>query len=155
MRKEKINQAKRLIRLLMLDHNLDGWSIKVSKTRSTIAETFYKDKTIMFSSSFLKIASLDQLIGVTLHEIAHALVGEGHGHDKVFVDKCKEISPTDEYAKEFMRIHINNYIVSCPRCEQKGGETKQRNAYCAVCFNKDKELIKLESKRNPIYVKAW
>ena len=42
------------------------------------------------------LSSLDQVRDTILHEIAHALVGPGHGHDAVWKRKCREVGARPE-----------------------------------------------------------
>ena len=49
---------------------------------------WHHTKTISMSRNFLRTATFDQMENIFLHEIAHALVGEGHGHDRVWKHKA-------------------------------------------------------------------
>jgi hypothetical protein len=51
----------------------------------------YDDRTVYLSSKVVTLWTLDQVDTVLLHEIAHALVGPNHGHDKIWQAKCLEI----------------------------------------------------------------
>lgn len=84
----------------MGEHGLIGWKFKIdTRTHCRRGCCKYLSRTISVSEYYL--ASHDDMIRDTiLHEIAHALVGPGHGHDGVWKAKCKEIGARPERCKD-------------------------------------------------------
>lgn len=140
---------------LLVENGLGDWTIKLNNKRSVLAETYHSKKTITFSTPFLIIADKEQLVGVTLHEAAHALVGAGHGHDNVFVKKCKEISPNDEYARYGVTIPLRKYILTCTNCGYSGTNNLKKVRYCGVCFKKDGSIHEFKVTENILKVNVW
>ena len=58
----------------------------------------------------------DEVRDTILHEIAHALVGPGHGHDAVWKAKCVEVGAKPEAA------------AATPTCPRAGGRRRARSA---------------------------
>lgn len=139
---------------LFLENGLSDWKFKMNNSRSNLAETFHSDKTISFSKSFLLVADKEQFEGVTLHEIAHALLGPGFGHGDEFIAKCTEISPNADYAKISTNVPIRRYILTCPSCGISGCHNRKRDYYCVPC-EQNGEMVKFDIKVNKIEVEMW
>lgn len=140
---------------LLVENGLSDWKIKINNRRSSLAEAWHSEKTIFFSKYFLIVADQDQLIGVTLHEATHALLGRGHGHNSTFVEKCKEISPTDEYAQRSADIPLRRYILTCPDCGQRGSNNLNLTRYCGKCFINESKQVAFNIEPNELKVKEW
>lgn len=151
----KLELAMLEIAKLMKDNGLGKWTVKLNSKRTSLAETFHSEKTIYFSKPFIMVADKSQVVGVTLHEVAHALVGAGHGHDKVFREKCVEISPNSDYAEHATSIQLKKYILTCPKCGQSGSNNKNEDRYCGKCFTKDESMVKFDIKENNLKVVLW
>ncbi len=118
---------------LMIQHGLSDWRVQLQSKRTVLADTARFQKRIRYSKHFIKIATQEQFDGVTLHEIAHALVGAGHGHDAVFKKKVIEIGGDNMYAQRSVNIQIYKYQLSCPSCEATGGCNRVRSGLCRKC----------------------
>lgn len=122
---------------LLIKNGLNDWKLKINRKRSAIAQTAHDQKTIYYSKYFLMITDKSQLEGITLHEIAHALLGYGYGHSSKFIKLCKKISPTSLYARSSINIPIRKYIATCPICGYSGSYNRNDKAlYCAKCCKK-------------------
>lgn len=158
MVEEKVEKKLRVAVLeaakLLSDNGLGDWQLKLNNKRTSLAETDHTEKTIHYSKHFLVVADREQLTGVTLHEAAHALVGQGHGHNEVFVKKCKEISPNEDYAQRAVSIPLRKYILTCPKCGQTGSNNLNKPRYCGKCFNNNKEMVAFDIKENKLKVRS-
>lgn len=61
-----------------------GWKIDWDNARSRNGQCRYGTKTLSFSRILTKERSVEGVHNTILHEIAHALVGPGHGHNNVW-----------------------------------------------------------------------
>ena len=79
-----LNQARELATGLMARHRLAGWRLVFdgAKTRAGVCRSDRKE--IGLSRTLIALYSPEQVTETVLHEIAHALVGPRHGHDRVW-----------------------------------------------------------------------
>lgn len=85
--------AARMAINLMTDHGLyaQGWSFNWMRGKNTLGLCRHGSKEIQLSSYLVQLNDENAVRLVVLHEIAHALVGSGHGHDAVWQRKCLSI----------------------------------------------------------------
>lgn len=158
LEEQKYRQAVLLGARLMVKHGLGDWKVGIHAKRAVLADCSNRLKTIRYSKHFLHITEQDQFERVTLHEIAHALVGPGHGHDNVFKRKCREITPGKAYDGKSApeSVHIYKYKIVCPECGIEGGTNRKRMfpPVCLACSKKGKkiEFIWFENNLN---LKIW
>jgi predicted SprT family Zn-dependent metalloprotease len=133
---------------LMKHHGLldRGWRFKLGNSKRRLGMCSHDEKTIEFSKWYLDNPDED-IVDTILHEIAHALVGRGHGHDDVWVDKCYEIGAKPErLADPTVKSKAQpNFLIRCenPDCPVKPSVKKYRikreywaNATCRYCGGK-------------------
>ena len=87
----QITDARRMARSLMDEHGLTSWRLVFdnAKTRAGVCRPARKE--IGLSRALTQLHSEAEVRDTVLHEIAHALVGAGHGHDAVWRAKALEI----------------------------------------------------------------
>jgi len=77
---------------LMGQHGLHGCAFRFNRCKQAMGLCVYHRKIIGLSIYFVERDNpVEEIRDTILHEIAHALVGPGHGHDKVWKKKCIEI----------------------------------------------------------------
>lgn len=151
---DKIEQAMLRGSQLLIENGLGDWRVKVNNKRTSLAETWHKEKMIVFSKKFIMISTKEQFEGVALHEIAHALLGRGHGHDEKFVELCTKISGHNKYAQKSTTANIGRYMFSCPSCGQTASHNSNKDKYCGICF-KNGETVKFNMRINKLEVRQW
>ena len=74
-----------------------GWSF-VWDTRAVrrYGQCRYRSKEIGITKKLANINTIEETKDVVLHEIAHALVGRGHGHDHVWKRMCRKVGAKPE-----------------------------------------------------------
>lgn len=70
------------------------WNFAFSNAKTQVGLCSYRRKTIYVSKHFAKLNNVEVIEQTLLHEIAHALVGSGHGHDRVWSTKARSIGFT-------------------------------------------------------------
>ena len=110
-----ITQTQALASELMDQHNLIGWRFIWDYARSRGGQTCYSARTISLSRHLVPLWTDEQVRNVILHEIAHALVGPGHGHDRVWTYKCLSIGG-DGNRTHSNPTHRKRWEAHCDTC---------------------------------------
>src|SRR5947209_15308840 len=89
-------EVQKLAGDLLAAHGLDGWTFAFNRRKRAMGYCYYGSKTVELSVYFVE-SNPDAVIRDTLlHEIAHALVGPEHGHDRAWKEKCLELGAKPE-----------------------------------------------------------
>ena len=84
-------EAGKLARSLMAEHGLNHWCFAWSRAKKQLGLCDFIKETIYLSKILTPHREEKNVRNTILHEIAHALVGYGHGHNRVWRRKCIEI----------------------------------------------------------------
>ena len=87
----KISEGISTARTLMNQHGLTNWAIQTDRAKKRFGLCMHRCKTISISERHFLFSPQEDIVDTILHEIAHALVGPGHGHNHVWKAKCREI----------------------------------------------------------------
>lgn len=100
--------------MLLGRHGLQGWSVKCDHSKSRAGLCNHTVKNISLSKHLLSSSAPEAAItNIILHEIAHAIVGHGHGHDDVWKQKAIEIG-CDGNRCHNIAFAQPKYKLSCP-----------------------------------------
>jgi predicted SprT family Zn-dependent metalloprotease len=154
---QKYSQALVRGAQLMMQHGLNDWTVKLHSKRRVLADCSVRTRTIRYSKHFLTITTPEQLEGVTLHEIAHALVGPGHGHDLVFKRKVIEIGGDPNYSHASVKdpVSTHKYNLICPECGTASKSNRKRDYICGKCSRDKGERVTLVAVENVLTVVPW
>ena len=91
--RRELNEADRLIQDLMVRqkvyHGLaDEWSATFDLAAGRAGICYFRKKLICLAVSYCMTAPEEELIDTVLHEVAHALVGAEHNHDRKLANCC-------------------------------------------------------------------
>lgn len=120
---------------LMFEHGLiqDGWTFKFDNARRRFGVCNYTNKRIGLSAPLTKIREPDNVRNTILHEIAHALVGRGHGHDSVWRSKAIEIGCNGQRCSNDATIK-GKWVAVCPAGHTHYKHRRPRaNTSCGLC----------------------
>jgi predicted SprT family Zn-dependent metalloprotease len=109
--------ARKLALELMARHGLIGWSFDLNRQKRTLGLCRYGTKTIELSIYLVDRNDPEVVRETILHEIAHALVGPGHGHDRVWKAKAIEIGARPERCGQ-ADMPAGRWRADCPGCGQ-------------------------------------
>lgn len=112
---------------LMTEHGLTakGWKLAWMRGKSTMGLCCHGPREIRLSTYLVQHNTEESVRLVMLHEIAHALVGSGHGHDNVWHSKCLSIGGDGQRCVDEAVVAPKGVWVSrCP----KGHESDQHRA---------------------------
>jgi predicted SprT family Zn-dependent metalloprotease len=114
-------ETSNLANSLMAKHNLisQGWVFEFDNAKRRFGVCRFRSKVIGLSKPLVSTNDVTEVTDTILHEIAHALVGCGHGHDYVWKAKCREIGCRPERCytpQEGTRIE-GRYQATCGGCK--------------------------------------
>jgi predicted SprT family Zn-dependent metalloprotease len=95
---------------------LRDWRFAYNRRKREMGLCLFDARIIALSVHFVEMNDDHFIRDTLLHEIAHALVGPGHGHDAVWKSKCREVGARPE------RL-----------CHEAIMPTGRWQAYCAGC----------------------
>jgi predicted SprT family Zn-dependent metalloprotease len=81
-------EVRQLALGLLVSHGLSGWSFAYNRRKRTLGLCVYHRRTLELSLHFVERNGVAAIRDTLLHEIAHALVGPGHGHDAAWKRQC-------------------------------------------------------------------
>lgn len=150
---EKILYIERLARQLLDQHGLQDWQFKLCSSKHRVAVCKHGLKRIEYSTHYLAKTSEEKIKDTILHEIAHALVGKGHGHDASWRLKCLEIGARPERlaGEETVTTAKPNYIIECSGCGQRWKRYRLRKKYLqgprfSICCQAELKFYKVKTK---------
>jgi predicted SprT family Zn-dependent metalloprotease len=125
------SEVRDLALQLMAQHGLHEWSFAFNRRKQALGLCRYAVKTIELSIYFVDGNGSEEISETILHEIAHALVGVGHGHDAVWKRKCIEIGANP---------------ARCGQADMPRGRWQANCSCCRKVFSRH---------RRPKQVKGW
>jgi predicted SprT family Zn-dependent metalloprotease len=114
-------QARNLATKAMTKHGLtqQGWVFQWDNARNRFGQCVYRYKVLSFSKFLTEHSEEEEFMRTVMHEIAHALVGPGHGHGIVWRRQMLALGQTpsrtansNEAQKEAKKAAAN-YVVTC------------------------------------------
>ena len=122
-----------LARSKMDKYGLCDWKLELDYAKVRAGACHFTEKKISFSRHFLKNADQLDINDTILHEIAHALVGPKHGHDRVWKNMAKKIGCS---AKRCHTLEFSDYkwIRFCTNyCWEQKVHRRKLNLICKKC----------------------
>ena len=86
-----LTEARQLAAGLMGRHGLSGWRLVFDNAKTRAGVCRYDRKEIGLSRPLVALYEVEQVTDTVLHEIAHALAGPRHGHDRVWRATARRI----------------------------------------------------------------
>lgn len=126
-------QATSHCRDLMNHYGLVNWTFELSRKKTVLGQCFHHKKRIELSVDFIINNEFDKINDTVRHEIAHALVGPGHGHGLVWKRKAIELGAKPEACSKEANVP-GKYQASCGCGKIFHFHRKVRRIYsCKVC----------------------
>lgn len=111
-----LNDAEDLAHDLMDDHNLNHWSFRWSNARTIFGQCCEQSQTLFLSRPLVQAYPEAEVRDTILHEIAHALVGSEHNHDKVWKAAVVAIGGRPETTYTSTVRLPKRWVGHCPLC---------------------------------------
>jgi predicted SprT family Zn-dependent metalloprotease len=87
----ELTAARHLASGLIARHGLRGWTVVFDHAKTRAGVCRFDRKEIGLSGPLMSLYDVDQVTETVLHEIAHALVGPRHGHDRAWRTTARRI----------------------------------------------------------------
>lgn len=91
-----LDDAHRLGERLLAQHGLDDWTLTFDRAKRRAGVTRFGARTIGLSAPLTRLHDEPDVRDTILHEIAHALVGPGHAHDRVWQARARALGASPE-----------------------------------------------------------
>jgi predicted SprT family Zn-dependent metalloprotease len=144
-REARLEATRHLALELFACHGLHGWSFAYSRGKRTMGWCLYEAKAIKLSIHFVERNSAEEIRDTLLHEIAHALVGPGHGHDIFWKRKCLEIGARPQRLSYEVNMPAGRWQARCGQCGQVHHRHRKptvlRGWYCCHCGEERGQLV--------------
>ena len=112
----RLAKAYQLACQLFARHGLHDWSFTFNRRKCDMGLCLFGPKVIALSRHFVRLNEEDVVRDTLLHEIAHALVGPGHGHDHIWKRKCLEIGAKPERVCDTVAMPAGRWLAQCGGC---------------------------------------
>jgi predicted SprT family Zn-dependent metalloprotease len=136
--------VRRLARDLLDRHGLSDWTFAFNRRLRCLGVCHYRTRTIELSRHFVRLNDGAEIRETLLHEIAHALVGPGHGHDAVWKRKCLEVGCRPERCGH-AAMPEGRWKADCPGCGERFHRHRRprrlRGWFCVECGPADGKLV--------------
>lgn len=145
-----LNLAQCLAIKLMDEHDLifRGWTFEFDNAKRRFGCCRYRTKKITLSKHLVKLNDESIVRNTILHEIAHALVGAGHGHNHVWRTKAIALGCNGErcYSSDKVNLPEYKYLGLCVNGHTHNRHRKPRQSVsCGRC----------SAKYNAKYIIKW
>ena len=119
---------------LVAEHDLEGWSFQFDDASGRAGACNFDTQVIGLSLLYCLNSTDSELKETILHEIAHALAGPQHQHDRVWKEIARSIGCSGERLCSAPAFAPPRYIVSCPACGWAlRRNVRRRGQVCAKC----------------------
>lgn len=112
-------QVKRRMRELLDQHGLTEWRCRLNTNKSRLGVCKYRKQRIEVQEWYALNNPKEEVDDTILHEIAHALVGPGHGHGPVWKAKARQLGCTPKSCGgDHVVTQQGKWQSRCPGCNR-------------------------------------
>jgi predicted SprT family Zn-dependent metalloprotease len=148
----ELAQARQLAINHMVKHGLInlGWRFEFDSAKRRFGVCKHRAKVIGLSKHLVELNTEVEVNDVILHEIAHALVGKGHGHDFVWKRKAAEIGAKPERCyDDTVAVPKGNYTAICANGHEHARfKAPKKKQSCGLCSRRFDERFLLVWKKD-------
>jgi len=114
----KLSEALKLARQLLNEYGLENVEVKLDNAKRRHGQCRHLQKQMSLSRYFINLNEEPQIRNTVLHEIAHFLVGPGHGHDRTWKRKALEVGcDGNRCSGDDIQSIKGRYKGVCPACK--------------------------------------
>ena len=142
---QRLQEVRRLADDLFARHGLHDWQLDFNRCKRTMGWCLYGSRKIELSVHFIERNDEETIQDTLLHEIAHALVGPGHGHDDAWKRKCEEIGAKAERLSYEVNMPEGRWQARCGQCGLLHHRHRRpkwmKGWYCSRCGRERGQLV--------------
>ncbi len=144
-RAQRLVDVRRLAYILFARHGLYDWQLTFNRGKRTMGWCLFGSRRIELSVHFIERNDEEVIQDTLLHEIAHALVGPGHGHDAIWKSKCLEIGARPERLSFEANMPEGRWQARCGQCGLLHHRHRRpkwmKGWYCSHCGKERGQLV--------------
>lgn len=104
-----------MARQMLDEQGLQDWGFKINTNKRRLGVCKYRQKRIEISSFHLPDGE-DAVRDTIAHEVAHAIVGGGNGHNHIWRSKAIELGSTGNRLGKPMVAVVHKWLGKCSAC---------------------------------------
>ncbi|WP_130493046.1 SprT-like domain-containing protein [Motilibacter rhizosphaerae] len=110
-----LDDARRLAQALLAEHGLHDWTFRYDRARTRAGLCDARARVVSLSRALTELHDEAEVRETLLHEVAHALVGPGHGHDAVWRATARRIGASGERCVPATAARVEGeWVGTCP-----------------------------------------
>ncbi|MYD43117.1 MAG: hypothetical protein F4W90_04395 [Gammaproteobacteria bacterium] len=138
-RRARLSEVETEADRLLHEHGLSDWRFTFDQATRRGGGCFFQTRQISVAEQFALNAPRSEVTDTLLHEIAHALVGDMHGHNKVWKAMARRIGCSAKVTHD-VEFADTKWLATCPICRWQIARHRRRQGLvcrscgCAVIF---------------------
>ncbi len=130
-----LNDARKLASDLFKQFDLVGWHFKFDGSVRRFGQCRFRHKTITLSRQLVLLNDEKHVDEIIRHEIAHALLGPGHGHNHKWKQMAINCGAKPErcYDSTIVKPVKHYWIGTCPGCGKQVKRYRKGKVACRSC----------------------
>lgn len=119
---------------LMDENGLTGWTFTWIKAKTTLGLCNHTKRELSLSTHLVDNNEWPEVRKVVVHEIAHALAGPNHGHDRHWRIICLTLGGDGKRCSAAATV-APTWVATCPGCKRTTGQHRAplRVKACGSC----------------------
>lgn len=132
-----------MARCYLAQFGLTDWDFAWDRAKRRAGQTNFTHRRISLSHHIATESTPGQVRDTLLHEIAHALVGPGHGHDATWKEMASKLGATPRARGNFP-VAPGRWVATCSAGHQHSRHRKPtRDMSCGLCSRRYSEQHRL------------
>ena len=103
-----------------IEAHLTGWKFAWHNKKRVLGTCSHNTKTILLSKTFANGLGEKEILDTILHEIAHALVGSGNGHNAVWKAQARKLGISDSACAKDLDISLEDLGAKWVMVDEEG-----------------------------------
>ena len=129
----RLNAIETEAEMLLEKHGLASWRFGFDQAMRRGGRCAFDQQEISLAEQFAYTASVEEVTDTILHEIAHALVGQKHGHDRIWKATAQRIGCTGRVTHN-VDFSTARWILTCTTCGWREPRLRRRKGLiCTSC----------------------